>query len=222
MGAKGGTARLAADIGGTFTDIVLDRRRRGASSRKVLTTPRAPEEAVIEGTRGGAGRGGPGVRRHRRVRARHDARHQRHHRAQGRADRADRHRRLPRRPRDRRREPLRPVRHLHRASRAPLVPRELRFTVPERIDVHGAVRLALDEAAVRARREAHRAARRRGRRHRADARLRQPGARAAHRARSSPRHLPGRHRHAVVARSAPRCASTSAPPRPSPTPTCSR
>ena len=28
---------------------------------------------------------------------------------------------------------------------APLVPRRLRFTVPERMDVHGAVRLALDE-----------------------------------------------------------------------------
>ena len=27
----------------------------------------------------------------------------------------------------------------------PLVPRELRFTVPERMDVHGAVRLPLDE-----------------------------------------------------------------------------
>ena len=32
----------------------------------------------------------------------------------------------------------------------PLVPRSLRFTVPERVDVHGKVRLALDEAAVRA------------------------------------------------------------------------
>ena len=31
----------------------------------------------------------------------------------------------------------------------PLVPRELRFTVPERMDVHGAVRRPLDEAAVR-------------------------------------------------------------------------
>ena len=50
MGAKGGTARLAADIGGTFTDIVLlDGDRRFVS--KVLTTPRAPETAVIEGTR---------------------------------------------------------------------------------------------------------------------------------------------------------------------------
>ena len=32
----------------------------------------------------------------------------------------------------------------------PLVPRALRLTVPERVDVHGAVRLPLDEAAVRA------------------------------------------------------------------------
>ena len=32
----------------------------------------------------------------------------------------------------------------------PLVPRALRFTVPERMDVHGNVRLPLDEAAVRA------------------------------------------------------------------------
>ena len=32
----------------------------------------------------------------------------------------------------------------------PLVPRALRFTVPERMDVHGKVRLALDEGAVRA------------------------------------------------------------------------
>src|SRR5262249_20225387 len=30
----------------------------------------------------------------------------------------------------------------------PLVPRSLRFTVPERVDIHGKVRLALDEAAV--------------------------------------------------------------------------
>src|SRR5690606_31958381 len=30
----------------------------------------------------------------------------------------------------------------------PLVPRRLRFTVPERLDVHGRVKLPLDEAAV--------------------------------------------------------------------------
>jgi len=41
-------ARLAADIGGTFTDVVLE--RGGARfSTKVLTTPRAPEEGMLEG-----------------------------------------------------------------------------------------------------------------------------------------------------------------------------
>ena len=39
-------ARLAVDIGGTFTDIVLEARGRQWTG-KVLTTPRAPEDAVI-------------------------------------------------------------------------------------------------------------------------------------------------------------------------------
>jgi N-methylhydantoinase A len=41
--------RLAVDIGGTFTDIVVE---SGAQrwTRKVLTTPQAPEQAVITGT----------------------------------------------------------------------------------------------------------------------------------------------------------------------------
>ena len=43
-------ARLAIDIGGTFTDFVLECEGRRVS-RKVLTTPRAPEEAVLVGTR---------------------------------------------------------------------------------------------------------------------------------------------------------------------------
>lgn len=42
-------ARLAVDIGGTFTDFALDVDGR-RWSRKVLTTPRAPEEAVLAGT----------------------------------------------------------------------------------------------------------------------------------------------------------------------------
>lgn len=41
-------ARLSADIGGTFTDIVLDARGKRLT-RKVLTTPHAPEEGVLEG-----------------------------------------------------------------------------------------------------------------------------------------------------------------------------
>jgi len=47
MPAKNSTgARLAVDIGGTFTDIVLEAKERRWTG-KVLTTPRAPEEAVI-------------------------------------------------------------------------------------------------------------------------------------------------------------------------------
>ena len=43
-------ARLAIDIGGTFTDIVLD-TPTGSHDLKLLTTPDAPERAVLEGTR---------------------------------------------------------------------------------------------------------------------------------------------------------------------------
>ncbi len=43
-------ARLAVDIGGTFTDIVLEARGRRWTG-KVLTTPRAPEEAVVASVR---------------------------------------------------------------------------------------------------------------------------------------------------------------------------
>ena len=40
--------RLAVDIGGTFTDLVLS-RDDGSVSLKVLTTPNAPEEGVLDG-----------------------------------------------------------------------------------------------------------------------------------------------------------------------------
>jgi len=40
--------RLAVDIGGTFTDVVLE-TPSGRLTTKVLTTPAAPEEGVIEG-----------------------------------------------------------------------------------------------------------------------------------------------------------------------------
>jgi N-methylhydantoinase A len=43
------TTRLAVDIGGTFTDLVLDRGGRSLSA-KVLTTHDAPERGVLEGT----------------------------------------------------------------------------------------------------------------------------------------------------------------------------
>ncbi|MGB7304052.1 MAG: hydantoinase/oxoprolinase N-terminal domain-containing protein, partial [Burkholderiaceae bacterium] len=40
--------RVASDIGGTFTDVVLQIGRQLITT-KVLTTPQAPEEAVIAG-----------------------------------------------------------------------------------------------------------------------------------------------------------------------------
>src|ERR1700722_4787153 len=42
--------RLAVDIGGTFTDVVLELPDR-AISKKLLTTHEHPEAAVIDGTR---------------------------------------------------------------------------------------------------------------------------------------------------------------------------
>ncbi len=101
------------------------------------------------------------------------------------------------------------------------MPRELRFTVPERMDVHGAVRRPLDEGAVRRVAE------------RLQALDIEAVAVALIHAYANPAHelrigeilaeLCARaQRDAVVARPAPRRASTSAPPRPSPTPTCSR
>jgi len=42
------TVRMAADIGGTFTDIVLE-TPGGRLTTKVLTTPAAPEEGVMDG-----------------------------------------------------------------------------------------------------------------------------------------------------------------------------
>ena len=45
---NGANIRLAADIGGTFTDVVLEHGGRRHSA-KVLTTPRAPEQGMLEG-----------------------------------------------------------------------------------------------------------------------------------------------------------------------------
>ena len=42
--------RIAVDIGGTFTDVVLEQGERRLT-RKVLTTPQRPEQAVLEGVR---------------------------------------------------------------------------------------------------------------------------------------------------------------------------
>jgi N-methylhydantoinase A len=44
------SARLAVDIGGTFTDLALEHDGR-RSTIKVLTTPATPEQGVMAGVR---------------------------------------------------------------------------------------------------------------------------------------------------------------------------
>ena len=189
-------ARLAVDIGGTFTDIVLlagDRRLVA----KVLTTPKAPEAAVVDGTRAvlsaaGLGFADIGVLVHGTTLAT-NAIIERKGAAtaliatdgfrdvieiadESRFDQYD----------------------INIVKTQPLVPRELRFTVPERMDVHGAVRLPLDEGAVRRVAERLQVARHRRGGRRPDPRLRQSRARAAHR-RNPGRDVPEAERDAVVA-----------------------
>jgi N-methylhydantoinase A len=140
--------RLAVDIGGTFTDIVLDvgQDRR---TRKVLTTPARPEQAVLDGMRliladASAHIQDVDVFIHGTTLATNAIIERRGAKTALIAT-----------------EGFRDVLDIGTESRydqydlaidkpKPLVPRYLRFTVPERIDAHGDVRLPLDEAAVRA------------------------------------------------------------------------
>ncbi|HYB40682.1 MAG TPA: hydantoinase/oxoprolinase N-terminal domain-containing protein, partial [Candidatus Methylomirabilis sp.] len=52
--------RLAVDIGGTFTDVVVE-TARGRRTKKVLTTPAAPEEGVMAGMLGALAEAGLAV-----------------------------------------------------------------------------------------------------------------------------------------------------------------
>ena len=144
----GPDVRMAVDIGGTFTDIVLDRGETRLT-RKVLTTTRRPEEGVLEGARlvladAGLHFSDIDVFIHGTTLATNAIIERRGARTalvatdgfrdtldiatESRYDQYDLSIEKPR----------------------PLVPRALRVTVPERVDVHGQVRLPLDEAAVAA------------------------------------------------------------------------
>src|SRR5438270_119425 len=139
--------RMAVDIGGTFTDIVLDRGSERIT-RKVLTTPR-PEEGVLGGARLVLGDAGLhfsdiDVFIHGTTLATNAIIERRGARTALIAT-----------------DGFRDTIEIANESRydqydltiekpQPLVPRSLRFTVPERVDVHGKVRLALDETAVAA------------------------------------------------------------------------
>jgi N-methylhydantoinase A len=138
--------RMAVDIGGTFTDIVLDRGTERLT-RKVLTTAQRPEEGVLEGARLVLGDAGLhfsdiDVFVHGTTLATNAIIERRGARTALLAT-----------------EGFRDVLDIATESRydqydltiekpEPLVPRSLRITVPERVDVHGKVRLPLDEAAV--------------------------------------------------------------------------
>ncbi len=48
QGRARGSARIAVDIGGTFTDVAIEKAGGARFTAKVLTTPAAPETAVID------------------------------------------------------------------------------------------------------------------------------------------------------------------------------
>jgi len=139
--------RLAVDIGGTFTDVVLETADGRLATKKVLTTPRAPEEGVMQGTlallaESGAALGAVDVLVHGTTLATNAIIERKGAKTALIAT-----------------EGFRDVLDIAYESRydqydifiekpQSLVPRARRFTVPERVDVEGRVLLPLKEDAV--------------------------------------------------------------------------
>jgi N-methylhydantoinase A len=147
MSVTGPNARLAVDIGGTFTDIVLV-ARTGRFVSKLLTTPRAPEVAVMEGARAALAQAGLvfsdiGVFVHGTTLATNAIIERKG--APTALIATDGFRDVVEIADESRFDQY----DINIVKPVPLVPRQLRFTVPERMDVHGRVRLALDEVMVR-------------------------------------------------------------------------
>jgi N-methylhydantoinase A len=142
------TGRLAVDIGGTFTDLCLDWQGK-LTSVKVLTTPRAPEEGVLSGMdevvkQSGIKPGELGLVIHGTTLATNAIIERKGAKTalivtEGFRDSIE-------------------IAFEHRFEQydifmvkpAPLVPRDLRFGIPERLDGRGNVLIPLDEAAVKA------------------------------------------------------------------------
>jgi N-methylhydantoinase A len=142
------SARLAVDIGGTFTDLALE-HPGGRSTIKVLTTPSAPEQGVLSGVRAilqaaGLTAADVAIVLHGTTLATNAVIERKGARtallttqgfrdvlAMGNESRYDQY-------------------DLNITLPQPLVPRHLRLPVPERLDNEGKVLRPLDEAAVRA------------------------------------------------------------------------
>ncbi len=140
--------RVGIDVGGTFTDVVLE--AGGArTSAKVLTTSQAPEKGVIDGLRealqkAGLAPGDVGLVLHGTTLATNAVLERRGARTAFITT-----------------EGFRDILEVGYETRydqydlmiekvTPIVPRRLRFTVPERVDARGRVLEDLDEGAVRA------------------------------------------------------------------------
>lgn len=139
-------ARLSSDIGGTFTDVVLEANGR-RFTHKILTTPEAPEVGLLRGidevlSRSGLGMAEIGVLIHGTTLATNAIIERRGASTAlvategfrdvvviGTESRYDQY-------------------DLYLEKPVPLVPRELRFTVRERIDSRGRVYIPLDEAQI--------------------------------------------------------------------------
>jgi N-methylhydantoinase A len=142
------SARLAVDIGGTFTDLALE-DEGGRTTIKVLTTPQAPEQGVLQGVRTVLGTAGLDasaigiiihgttlatnaiIERKGATTALITTQGFRDVIAMGNESRYDQY-------------------DLNIVLPEPLAPRHLRFPVPERLDNEGKTLLPLDDGAVRA------------------------------------------------------------------------
>ena len=142
------SARLAVDIGGTFTDLAIENAGQ-RTTIKVLTTPAAPEQGVMEGVRAilfasGLSAADISILVHGTTLATNAVIERKGARtalvttegfrdvlAMGNESRYDQY-------------------DLNIVLPEPLVPRHLRLTVPERLDNEGRVLRPLDEDAVRA------------------------------------------------------------------------